>query len=337
MLNQPAQNDRITFVSEFNSNHVRLKILSNVSATRTLAGGLPSPPKTAPNSASETLRGRCVCGARLHRSSATSDSRRRAPVGKKSTVDSHRHPHVHHPQPLFTQPPDPCQLLHGITSSPDLYSLLDLLHHSEPYLNLRHLDAALNRLARFTSATHNDTPPTSPSSPIHTSSSSSSARATALRLLSLILPAHAASLSPRDAASLLSSLSRLHLPPPAPLAALLTSSLLSQLPAASLRDRVALLHAAAALRLVLPAGAVGALLGSMEGELGRLGKPQDVSMALWALARLGFRPPARWLSRLLARLPPHRLADWGPQALANTAWALAKMGWAPGAGARWAM
>jgi hypothetical protein len=56
-------------------------------------------------------------------------------------------------------------------------------------------------------------------------------------------------------------------------------------------------------------------------------------MVLWSLASLELYPPPRgWVSRLVARLPPHRLGAFQPQALSNSTWALARLGVRPGAG-----
>ncbi|KXZ53393.1 hypothetical protein GPECTOR_7g1289 [Gonium pectorale] len=268
----------------------------------------------------------------------------------------------------------------AITAADDLDGLLGLLRDSEPRLNVRHLDAALSRLARLagcdrvrdspdsggpsanTAGRRHNSPSASITNEARVAVGAGAARAAAARLVSAVLPLplhdheRERELSPRDCASLLASIARLAPPNtaaasgagggggdvaqaagsqvtlPVPLLATATAlaeRLLATRGSASLRDRVALLHAAARLRLALPGRELVALLRGMDRELAMWGKPQDVSMALWALATMGLAPPPAWLSRLTAGLPPDSLAGWGAQALANSAWALAKLGFRP--------
>ncbi|KAG2491559.1 hypothetical protein HYH03_010128 [Edaphochlamys debaryana] len=214
---------------------------------------------------------------------------------------------------------------------------------SEPPLNLRHIDAALSRLGRLAGSAGasrggGDTSEAESSRAAAASPASADARRLAAALLAAALPAAVAAArpapSPRDAASILGGMARLRLRPPEAAAAAveaLLTSFTSQLPAAALRDRAQVLHAVAALRLRLPPGALGAMVEGMDGPLGEQGRPQDVSMVLWALATLGARPSPAWLSRLVrSGLAPARLRGFSAQALSNSAWALATLGYGGG-------
>lgn len=59
------------------------------------------------------------------------------------------------------------------------------------------------------------------------------------------------------------------------------------------------------------------------------GSAQDVSMALWAAAKLGMQPPPGWLDAMAGALL-QRLDSSQPQTLANSAWALASLQHDPG-------
>jgi hypothetical protein len=55
---------------------------------------------------------------------------------------------------------------------------------------------------------------------------------------------------------------------------------------------------------------------------------QVLSTALWAVARLGWRPPGEWMARAVEHFAAVA-EDAGPQELANVWWALGSLRWAP--------
>lgn len=92
---------------------------------------------------------------------------------------------------------------------------------------------------------------------------------------------------------------------------------------------------AALLAAVQDALAAGQVAGGAAG-LAPHCTTTDASTLVWALARLGYRPPGELLARLEAALPEEQLAAGSTQEASNLLWAMAKLQHVPSDGFVWA-